>query len=634
MVDARIDAGGARARVLRIQRADSSWDSCVRRARARAGRETDERARMGSFGRAQALREALLEASTEGRVDVERAARALGTSPDATRWMFDAMRATSERTVEDFGERVVGEEATCETRRLCGFLLTLCYTAARGQSTSVFRDETAVGSSFDEGGDGWSEGGTGRGMAPMSPPPRSPSKRAMLRRASPPGEHGPGDGLGAWSGEADDAAFGTFLLQNWDALVRGCQLSKEGSSTMTREEVASLDFLFEARDGHGDARTLAECAMEGKEKIDAAALREWVARHLSDPLHGAGLSAGVAAVAAIADLAIEESDFGSKTVVCIDGAHKTTVVRRQGCETTRVASGSTACCRTSPRDLPTFGSPRYVREATPCAKITDCTDSIIYLLEPYHYLSVVGCVDCVIVVGAVARSALVEACERVTLICASKRVAVRSCFECTFHLGIMNQPMFVGDNRKCVLAPYNTFYEHLGEHLVEARLAPEACTAWDRPAVLGDDVTIQDGSSSPIASDVVRISSGVSLMAPDAFSLFIVPFRRYTEGEPTASDSAEAAPPTPSTVVPTTQANPFDTPASYVNAMDAKLQRICDVRARVRDAALPDAKRAELQVAIQTHFKAWLQASGKSREVFDLSAIEREEILRRNPENV
>ena len=582
----------------------------------------------------QALREALADASTDGCVDVERAARALGTSPDAIRRMFDAIRATSERVVDDLSESAGGEEATCETRRLCGFLLMLCYTAARGQSTSVFRDETAVGSSFDEGGDGWSEARVGRGMA-TSPQPRSPSKRAMLRRASPPGEHGAGDGYGAWSGEADDVAFGTFLLQNWDALVRGCQLSKEGSATMTLEDVESLDYLFEVRDSHGEAQTLAKCAMEGKDEIDAAALREWVARHLADPLHGGrGPVAGVASIAAMADLAIEEGDYGSKTVVCIDGAHKTTVVRRQGCETTRVASGSTACCGTSPKDLPTFGSSRYVRGATTCAKITDCTDSIIYLLEPYHYLSIIGCTDCVIVVGAVARSARVEACERVTLICASKRFAARSCFECTFHLGILKQPMFVGDNRKCVLAPYNTFYEHLGEHLAEARLNPEACTAWDRPAVLGDDVKIQDVSSSPIASDVVRISSGVSLMAPDAFSLFIVPFRQFADGELTTSNSGEVAPPTPSSVVQTTQANPFDTPASYVNAMDAKLQRICDVRARVRDASLPDAKRAELQLAIQTHFKAWLQASGKSREVFDLSAIEREEMLERKPDRM
>jgi TBCC domain-containing protein 1 len=171
-----------------------------------------------------------------------------------------------------------------------------------------------------------------------------------------------------------------------------------------------------------------------------------------------------------------------------------------------------------------------------------------------------------------------------------------------------------------VLAPYNTFYEHLGEHLIEARLRPEACTAWDRPVVLGVDVTIQDGSSSPSAPDVVRISSGITLMPPDAFTLFIVPFREYV------ADVVADAPPTPSSVAATTQANPFDVPANYVTALESKMQLICDVRARVRDSSLPETKRGELQAAIQSHFKAWLQQSGKSREIFDLSAIEREEM--------
>ena len=90
--------------------------------------------------------------------------------------------------------------------------------------------------------------------------------------------------------------------------------------------------------------------------------------------------------------------------------------------------------------------------------------------------------------------------------------------------------------------------------------------------------------------------------------------------------TAADAPPTPSSVAATTQANPFDVPANYVTALESKMQLICDVRARVRDYSLPETKRGELKAAIQSHFKAWLQQSGKSREIFDLSAIEREEM--------
>jgi len=159
----------------------------------------------------------------------------------------------------------------------------------------------------------------------------------------------------------------------------------------------------------------------------------------------------------------------------------------------------------------------------------------------------------------------------------------------------------------------------LEEHLAAARLAPVACNAWDRPVVLGADVTIHDSSGSSKSSpDVVRISSGVSLMPPDAFGLFIVPFREC------ATDEADLT----AAYTMTTQANPFETPANYVAALDAKMQRVNEVRARVRDAELSDAKRSELQGAIQAHFKDWLASTGKSREIFDLGAIERDAISR------
>ena len=589
----------------------------------------------------QGARAAVREcANARGVVDADDCARALGTTATAARRAFDATRATSERASDDLDDdaerrsaRGATDRETCEARRLMLYLAAACYATARGGGATALRDEARRCADEDASeGNEW----VGREVSARSSPSRSPSKRAMLRRANGAGSPARGDRRVVDDEDREDAAFGSFVLLNWDAFADACRSDRgegEGergsATTLTREEVACLDYVFETRDENGERSSLADCAMaSGEDAIESAHLREWVARNMSadaTSMASASAMASGSAVAAVAEMAanVSESDVarpGSKTTVTVDGAYKTTVVRRQGCDVTRTASGNAAGCRTSPRDLATFGSPRYVSGGTPCAKITDCADSIIYLLEPYHYVSIVGCVDCVIVVGAVARSLRVEGCERVTLMCAAKRVTVRSCFDCNFHLGVLTQPLFVGDNRKCVLAPYNTFYEHLGEHLIEARLRPEACTAWDRPVVLGVDVTIQDGSSSPSAPDVVRISSGITLMPPDAFTLFIVPFREYV------ADVVADAPPTPSSVAATTQANPFDVPANYVTALESKMQLICDVRARVRDSSLPETKRGELQAAIQSHFKAWLQQSGKSREIFDLSAIEREEM--------
>jgi TBCC domain-containing protein 1 len=435
------------------------------------------------------------------------------------------------------------------------------------------------------------------------------------------------------TGDDEDYAFGSFLLNpnNWDYVVLACSLELEATKgsvkALTRREVEHLEFLFEVRDVTLGARVSLFDAVLGDNRVDEAVietaqLREWLIRSLDATAAATAAASSLASlpasleavmknsasdepmmlrkpsgIAELAELAsgttptslTNSSVFpsilsGSKTVVTVDGAYRTTVVRRHGVEGIRVASGSHATCRTFPAALPSYGSPGYIVNGTPCAKIIDCTESVIYLLEPYDYVSIVGCVDCVIVVGAIARSLHVEACERVTLMCATKRSIVRSCFDCTFHLGIVHQPIFIGDNRKCVLAPYNTFYERLEEHLAAARLAPVACNAWDRPVVLGADVTIHDSSGSSKSSpDVVRISSGVSLMPPDAFGLFIVPFREC------ATDEADLT----AAYTMTTQANPFETPANYVAALDAKMQRVNEVRARVRDAELSDAKRSD-----------------------------------------
>lgn len=549
----------------------------------------------------------------------------------AVRRAYDAVRAVSERSRDD--HEGGADATTCETRRLSMLLVATCFSASRGRTVAVYRDEGRVGAFEDESASG--KEGTGHAR---SPPPRSPSKRALLRRAapgSPSSERERGAAaLDGWFGAEDDGAFGAFLLQNWDAVVRACRLEKNPStSTLTREECASLDFLFETRDERGEKKSIAECAMEDAETIECDALREWI-RNTIDPasvscsaLSSKDSVSAVSAVAAVAEMASTSGQSGSKTLVTIENAYKTTIVRRHGSRGTHAASTHAAMCRTSPRDLPTYGAEDYDDDAVPFARVVDCTDSIVYLLEPYDYVTIAGCTDCVVIVGAVSRSMRVEGCERVKLICAAKRVVVRSCFECTFHLGILNQPMFVGDNRKCVLGPYNTFYEHLDEHLTRAKLKPEACNAWDRPVVLGADLPIQDGSSSPSTPDVVRISSGVSLMSPDAFTMFIIPFRERSDGE-SPMDQDGGFPSTPSASTPT-QANPFETPANYVAALEAKMELICEVRARVRDAPLSETKRSELKAVIQSHFKAWLLSSGMSREIFDLSAVEREEIRAR-----
>ena len=71
-----------------------------------------------------------------------------------------------------------------------------------------------------------------------------------------------------------------------------------------------------------------------------------------------------------------------------------------------------------------------------------------------------------------------------------------------------------------------------------------------------------------------------------------------------------------------TTANPFPLPAAYADATEAKVRRVGELQAAVREAALDEGRRRELQAAIQAHFRDWLVSSGNMRQIFDLSRLQ------------
>lgn len=79
------------------------------------------------------------------------------------------------------------------------------------------------------------------------------------------------------------------------------------------------------------------------------------------------------------------------------------------------------------------------------------------------------------------------------------------------------------------------------------------------------------------------------------------------------ADASSARPPT----------YPLLTPQVYALALEQKVRRVTELRLVVKDAALDESRRRELQAAIQAHFKDWLLTSGNMRQVYDLARIER-----------
>ncbi|CAG7905410.1 unnamed protein product [Brassica rapa] len=230
-------------------------------------------------------------------------------------------------------------------------------------------------------------------------------------------------------------------------------------------------------------------------------------------------------------------------------------------------------------------------------KVVNCHDSVIYLLAPLRYATVHGCSDTTIVLGAVGKALRVEHCERVHVIAASKRVCIANCRECVFFLGVNQRPLIVGDNHKLQVAPYNTYYSHLGEHMSEVGLE-STINKWDKPLALGA-VDPHDSLSHPAGVADAQAESA-ACVDPDQFVNFLIP--NWFSGEDTGS----------------TKDNPFPLPDPYMAAQQRNLKNLDETRRSLRETPLEENRKKELSSALHVYFKDWLYASGNIRQLYCL----------------
>uniref|UniRef100_M4CGH0 TBCC domain-containing protein 1 n=1 Tax=Brassica campestris TaxID=3711 RepID=M4CGH0_BRACM len=230
-------------------------------------------------------------------------------------------------------------------------------------------------------------------------------------------------------------------------------------------------------------------------------------------------------------------------------------------------------------------------------KVVNCHDSVIYLLAPLRYATVHGCSDTTIVLGAVGKALRVEHCERVHVIAASKRVCIANCRECVLFLGVNQRPLIVGDNHKLQVAPYNTYYSHLEEHMSEVGVEP-TINKWDKPLALGA-VDPHDSLYHP-AGVVDAQAESAACVDPDQFINFLIP--NWFSGEEIGS----------------TKDNPFPLPEAYMAAQQRNLKNLEETRQSLRETPLEENRKKELSSALHVYFKDWLYASGNIRQLYCL----------------
>ncbi|KAL9677039.1 hypothetical protein QQ045_005265 [Rhodiola kirilowii] len=242
----------------------------------------------------------------------------------------------------------------------------------------------------------------------------------------------------------------------------------------------------------------------------------------------------------------------------------------------------------------------YVKHASDLkgdfVKVINCHDSVIYILAPLKYATIYGCSDATVVLGAVGKAVRVEHCERVNVITAAKRICIANCRECVFFLGVNQRPLIVGDNHKLQVAPFNTFYLHLENHMKQVGVEATV-NKWNEPLIFGvvdphDSLTHPAGVSDALTESASRLGHDqlTNFMIPSCFA-----------GDPGS-----------------TKDNPFPLPESYMESQQRKHDNLMEIKQMLRDIQLEDSKKREISSALHIYFRDWLYASGNIRQLYYL----------------
>lgn len=146
-------------------------------------------------------------------------------------------------------------------------------------------------------------------------------------------------------------------------------------------------------------------------------------------------------------------------------------------------------------------------------RVTDCSDTHFYLLQPFEHAIIAACTDCTIVIGAVAGVLQVVDCERTTITSAARRVIVSNSCDVVNYIFTPSPPLLVGDNRGCQFAPYNTYYDGLREDLLATGLAAALRSTTSGSGSVAGDIPAspgrggETGRNSPSAQPSLQCAS-------------------------------------------------------------------------------------------------------------------------------
>lgn len=306
-------------------------------------------------------------------------------------------------------------------------------------------------------------------------------------------------------------------------------------------------------------------------------------------------------------------------------------------------------------------SPNTVNRQFGLAQLHGCMRMTIYLLGAYSTVNISSCIDCEIVVGAVAGSIVMNSCERVRVTVACRKMVLWSCHDCDIRLATLTPTLLTGDCRKLVFGPHNTTYRLFRMHLRLAQLdslissshiaAAQNCwhevfdvgtcadtptmsppgstpssprVSVSTPGMSGGSHTFlsggmhaggegQGGAGGGLSSGLVTLpkppESISSLQNPDKFSFLSIPYQ--PEFQPL-------------------EMSPCITPERYMEAYMRKKQNQGDVQRQIADVISRSKGSGgdsadTFGKAMSQQFLEWLVQTGKSQQLLDLVRLDAED---------
>mmetsp|Transcript_2196 Transcript_2196/g.3786 ORF Transcript_2196/g.3786 Transcript_2196/m.3786 type:complete len:606 (-) Transcript_2196:46-1863(-) len=239
-------------------------------------------------------------------------------------------------------------------------------------------------------------------------------------------------------------------------------------------------------------------------------------------------------------------------------------------------------------------------------RIARCSESFIYLLAPLMRVTIIGCVDCTIFVGAAVSLSLIG-CGRVRIIAATCRFRVTNCIDSTFYVLTNRIPYFAGDNRGILMAPYNACYVRL-ESDARAVGVDLRENKWNQ---IANPLTFEIKSPRMNSSN-----HNIALMPPEKFMPFMVPVL----GEDATWTNRTVAP-SPACVL----------PGDYSASLNHWTREVDATRSLIKKAQLEYSKRhrtgpvnKDFYGVVIEQFREWLTSSGNMRQIHDLMKLEQD----------